>query len=98
VARAIQAGRWREASLDERGRALCEIAEKLSANPVSVTAADWEPVRAVGLDDEGCLEVGHVVGVFNHLTRLADGFGIELDEPTRLAADGGAPLQRPGAG
>lgn len=71
------------------------MAEKLSRDPVSVEAADWDTVRAVGLDDEGCLELAHVVGVFNHLTRLADGLGIEVDERVAEAAAGGEKLQRP---
>jgi hypothetical protein len=55
-------------------------------------------LREVGLDDEGCLEVAHVVGVFNHLTRLADGFGLRLDPATLAAASGGPPLRRPSDG
>jgi hypothetical protein len=41
--------------------------------------------------------VAHVVGIFNHLTRLADGFGFPVDPRTLAAAHGGAPLQRPPA-
>ena len=70
------------------------MAEKLSVDAPSVTAEDWEPLRALGLDDEGCLEVAHVVGVFNHLTRLADGLGIAVD-PGLAAAVGGEKLRRP---
>jgi hypothetical protein len=58
--------------------------------------ADWDRLRDLGFSDEECLEVAHVVGVFNHLTRLADGFGIAVDPLTLAAARGGAPLQRPG--
>ena len=71
------------------------MAEKLSRDPVSVESADWDAVRAVGLDDEGCLELAHVVGVFNHLTRLADGLGIQVDERVAEAAAGGERLRRP---
>jgi hypothetical protein len=35
-----------------------------------------------------------VVGIFNHLTRLADGFGISVDERTLQAARGGPRLER----
>ena len=53
---------------------------------------DWQPLRDLGFDDQGCLEVAHVVGVFNYLTRLADGFGLKLDAETEEAASGGPPL------
>ena len=53
---------------------------------------DWEPLRRLGFDDHACLEVAHIVGMFNHLTRLADGFGLKLDAQTQSASDTGAPL------
>lgn len=95
MARAIERGDWSEAPLSPRQRALCVVADKLSADPHSVGPADWDSLRAVGLDDEGCLEVAHIVGVFNHLTRLADGFGIRVEPATLAAAAGGPPLRRP---
>ena len=92
---AIKDHRWRElAGLSSRQRALCTIAEKLSAEPTRVVEADWEPLRALGFDDRACLEVGHVVGIFNYLTRLADGFGLQLDPQVREAAQSGVALKR----
>ena len=44
---------------------------------------DWQPLRDLGFDDEMCLEVVHIVGIFNYLTRLADGFGLVLDPRDR---------------
>ena len=52
-------------------------------------------MRELGFSDVDCLEVAHVVGIFNHLTRLADGFGIPVDPRTLAAARGGEPLERP---
>jgi alkylhydroperoxidase family enzyme len=54
--------------------------------------SDWQPLRDLGFDDQSCLEVAHVVGLFNYLTRLADGFGLRLDPETEAAASGGEPL------
>ena len=94
---ALQHGDWREIEgLSERDRALCAVAEKLSETPTAMTADDWQPLRDLGFDDQACLEVAHVVGVFNHLTRLADGFGLQLDPQTLAASETGVPLQRPG--
>jgi len=92
---AIKAGGWRELpTLRERQRALCEVADKLSATPTRMVEDDWKPLRGLGFDDEACLEVAHIVGIFNYLTRLADGFGLKLDEATQRAAETGVPLQR----
>jgi alkylhydroperoxidase family enzyme len=55
---------------------------------------DWQPLRDLGFDDEACLEVAHVVGIFNYLTRLADGFGLQLDAATVRASEQGKALRR----
>ncbi|MGD9601554.1 MAG: hypothetical protein AB7O21_14005 [Gammaproteobacteria bacterium] len=81
--------------LTPRQRALAEVAEKLSATPTRMVERDWQPLRDLGFDDRACLEVAHIVGIFNYLTRLADGLGLRLDPETRAAADGGARLARP---
>jgi hypothetical protein len=39
--------------------------------------------------------VGHIVGIFNYLTRMADGFGLQLDPETGHASESGEALQRP---
>ena len=95
LVQAIKERRWRDVrSLTDRDRALCEVAEKLSAAPTRMTQEDWMPLRRLGFDDRACLEVAHIVGIFNYLTRLADGFGLELDPATREAAETQRPLRR----
>ena len=93
---AIKRKRWRELDLPARDRALAEVAEKMSATPTRMTEADWAPLRELGLDDQALLEVGHIVGIFNYLTRMADGFGIRLDEPVEQASAGGRALRHGG--
>ena len=81
--------------MSPRERALCTIAEKLSAAPTQMVEADWQPLRDLGFDDRACLEVAHIVGIFNYLTRLADGFGLQLDPGTKVASETGVALKRP---
>ncbi|MCH7736863.1 MAG: hypothetical protein IH872_05615 [Chloroflexi bacterium] len=57
--------------------------------------SDWQPLRDLGFNDSACLEVGHIVGIFNYLTRLADGFGLKLDAQTEDAARSRKALVRP---
>jgi len=81
LAEAIRAHRWQAvASLTERQRALCLIAEKLSGTPTRIGREDWQPLRHLGFDDRACLEVAHVVCLFNYLIRLAEGFGLQPTE------------------
>jgi alkylhydroperoxidase family enzyme len=72
------------------------VAEKLSATPTRMAEEDWAGLRRLGFGDRACLEVAHIVGIFNHLTRLADGFGLQLDAGTRAAAESGVALRRRG--
>jgi len=92
---AIKQKRWRDVpGLSSRNRALCTVAEKLSATPTKMVEEDWQPLRGLGFDDQGCLEVAHIVGIFNYLTRLADGFGLQLDAATQAASESGMALKR----
>lgn len=95
MAEAIKQKHWALlGDLSERERALCALAEKLSATPTRMVAGDWMPLRRLGLDDEGCLEVAHIVGLFNTLTRLADGLGLKLDAAVAKAGQTGRILRR----
>ena len=70
------------------------MADKLSRTPTRMVESDWNDLRADGLDDAACLEVAHIVGIFNHLTRLADGMGLVLDAGTLKASETGEVLER----
>jgi alkylhydroperoxidase family enzyme len=70
------------------------VADKLSATPARMVEEDWRPLRDLGFDDEACLEVAHIVGIFNYLTRIADGFGLQLDPATQHASETGQPLEK----
>lgn len=94
MAAAIHRGDWTTASLTPRLRALGEVAHKLSLDPRAVGPQDWASLDEMGVDQEGCLELAHIVGLFNHLTRLADGFGLRVDPATLAAAAGGPRLLR----
>jgi len=81
--------------LTPRIRALCHVAEKMSARPTRMTREDWQPLRDLGFGDQELLEVGHVVGIFNLLTRLADGFGLQVAPAMEEAGRTRVPLRKP---
>jgi len=70
---------WRSAGLPQRLRAILAYAEKLTLEPGAVRAADLEPMREAGLDDEAILHVVEVVSYFNFVNRMADGLGVRLE-------------------
>jgi alkylhydroperoxidase family enzyme len=66
----------------------------MTLTPVGMTAADWQPLRDLGFDDEGLLELGHLIAIFNYFPTLADGFGLVPDPKVLEAGKTGVPLQR----
>lgn len=70
------------------------MTEKLTLTPTRMTAGDWQPLRDLGFDDTGLLEVAHLISIFNYFTRLADGFGLTPHPLLRRAAATGEPLRR----
>jgi alkylhydroperoxidase family enzyme len=66
----------------------------MTLTPTKMTAGDWQPLRDAGLDEQGLLEVAHIVAIFNYFPRLADGFGLTPDPKLLEAAATGIPLKR----
>ncbi len=94
--KAIEEHTWQELDLSPKDRALCEVAHKMSATPTRMVEEDWAALWGLGFDDEQCLEVAHIIGIFNYLTRMADGLGLTLDPETEAASKSGDALRRPG--
>ena len=57
-----------------------EFAERLTRHPDRARRQDLDPLRAQGLTDEDLLVVVHVIGYFNHINRVADALGVDLEE------------------
>ena len=92
----IKQERWRDVpDVTAREHALCAVAEKMRATRTDMMEGDWQPLRDVGFGDTECLKVRHIVGLFNYLTRLADGFRLKLDVKTEEARSIGKALLRP---
>lgn len=74
---------FRSSALDAPHKALCEWAEKLTLTPAACTRADVDQLRGHGWSDEQIVSAAQVIGYFNHLNRLADGLGIDLEPEMR---------------
>ncbi len=59
-----------------RERGMLEYSRRLTRDPASVTEADIERLRAVGLDDGEILEVNQVVAYFAYANRTVQGLGV----------------------
>jgi uncharacterized peroxidase-related enzyme len=71
---------WRTAPIGEPLRAMLGFLEKLTLDPRAVTAADVEPLRAIGLGDQAIEDAVHVCALFNMYDRIADSLGFAVPD------------------
>lgn len=70
---------FRNAAIDDSTKAILEFAVKVTEAAHTVTSADLQHLRNYGLTDEALFAIVEVVGFFSYVNRIADAFGIELD-------------------
>ena len=71
---------FQTADIDETTKAMLEFAVKVTNAAPTVTPADLKRLRDYGLTDEALFAIVEVVGFFCYVNRIADAFGIELDD------------------
>ena len=72
---------YTKADLDPQTRAMLDFTARLTREPSSMRESDVEALRELGLSDEQILSVVLITCVFNFMTRLADGLGVEFPRP-----------------
>ncbi|MDE0185472.1 MAG: peroxidase [Candidatus Poribacteria bacterium] len=71
---------FQTADIDEATKAILEFAVKVTKAAPTITPSDLERLRGYGLTDEALFAIVEVVGFFNYVNRIADAFGVELDD------------------
>ncbi len=71
---------FRNADIDDVTKAILEFAVKVTETAHTITPTDLERLRDYGLTDEALFAIVEVVGFFSYVNRIADAFGIELDD------------------
>ena len=69
---------YRAADLDPQTRGMLDFASKLTRDPSAMQESDVRGLHSLGLSDEQVLSIVLITCVFNFMTRLADGLGVEL--------------------
>jgi len=71
---------FQTADIDETTKAILEFAVKVTKAAPTLTPSDLEHLRSHGLTDEALFAIVEVVGFFCYVNKIADAFGIELDD------------------
>ncbi len=79
------------ADISPSERELIRYALKLSSQPASIGRQDIEALRQVGWDDRAIHDACNVVSYYHYVNRVADGLGVELEEPSRPSGQSAPP-------
>ena len=71
---------YRTADIDDTTKAMLEFAVKATEAASSITPQDLDRLRDYGFTDEALFAIVEVVGFFCYVNRIADAFGVELDD------------------
>jgi uncharacterized peroxidase-related enzyme len=66
-------------ALGPQERAMVAYARKLTREPASMTEDDLDALRATGLSEQQVLSAVLIACLFNFMTRLADGLGVDIE-------------------
>ena len=64
--------------LDERLRAACDVAARLTRSPGAMTKAEVDRLRDAGWSDRSVLDIVLITAYFNFVNRIATGLGVEV--------------------
>jgi uncharacterized peroxidase-related enzyme len=68
---------YTQAELDPKTRAILDYAYKLTVAPSDVHHDDFVALQAAGVNDQEALSTVLITSLFNFMTRIADGLGVE---------------------
>ena len=67
---------WRHAGIDDRRRAICAFAEKLTLRPREVEPEDVQSLRDAGLTEQEAWDVAEIASMYNLTNRMAMATGM----------------------
>ena len=71
---------YTQADIDHQTRTMLDFVAQLTREPSSMKEANVEGLREVGFSDDNILSITLVTCLYNFMTRLADGLGVEFPE------------------
>lgn len=51
----------------------------MTLTPSEMSRAEVDALKRVGFNDAAILELVHIIGFFNHINRIADALGVDLE-------------------
>ena len=80
---AVRTGELSASCFKPADRALLAYADKLTLTPAAISHDDVDRLRAAGFDDHAIHDACAIVAYFAFVNRIADGLGVDLEDPLR---------------
>ena len=71
---------FRTAKLGAATRKMLEFVEQMTFKAYKLKETNAAELRQHGFTDEDILDIAHITGYFNHINRVADALGIDLED------------------
>lgn len=71
---------YHTAEIDAKTRTMLEYVERVTLQPYDLREDEVEHLRTAGFSDADILDIVHIAGYFNHINRLADALGVDLED------------------
>ncbi len=71
---------FRKANVDHQTRHMLEFVERVTLRAHEIEEREVENLRSHGFSDEDIFDIVHITGYFNHINRLADALGVDLED------------------
>ena len=71
---------YRTARIDAPTRRMLEFVERTTRAAYEIEEKEIAALRAAGFRDSDILDIVHITGYFNHINRVADALGVDLED------------------
>ena len=59
---------------------MLEYVENVTRNAWELRKKDVDALKEIGFSDTDILDIVHITGYFNHINRIADALGVDLED------------------
>ncbi|MFQ5707985.1 MAG: carboxymuconolactone decarboxylase family protein [bacterium] len=71
---------YREANIDPATSLMLEFVERTTRAAYDLREEDVLALKEAGFEDDAILDIVHITGYFNHINRVVDALGVELED------------------
>ena len=71
---------YRQANIDEPTMEMLKFVERVTKHAHKIREDEVAKLKRLSFGDEAILNIVHITGYFNHINRVADALGVDLED------------------